>query len=165
MNTAAARQGLFAMLCVVLGGCASVPVSGVQTPEVRLTHVECTGFGFSNQTFVLSFNVKNPNPFDLPVSAVSYGLKLEGKRFASGQTSGSFVVPALGSREYAISVDLNLLSTSPELLAAVREGVREQIDYELKGRFVLGLPGTDAVRYRHAGNVQLRGSARSFLTY
>ena len=164
MNTAAVRQGLVAMTCIVLGACASAPVNGVQVPTVRLNSVECTGLGFRNQTFVLSFDVSNPNNFDLPVSAVTYGLKLQGKRFASGETHGSFTVPARGSREYAISVDLNLLSTSPELLASVRDGMREQIHYELKGRFLLALPETAILRYRSAGHVQVSGSATSFIS-
>ena len=152
------------MMFIVLSGCASVPHGGLDEPHVRLNSVECTGLGFSNQTFVLSFNVHNPNAFDLPVNAVSYGVKLEGQRFATGETHGEFTIPANGSRDFAISVDLNLLSTSPELLATVREGVRDEIGYEIKGRFGVDLPAVDVVRYRTAGTVRLNGAATSFLS-
>lgn len=157
-------QGALAMMLIALSGCASVPDSLFARPEVRLSAVECVGLGFSSQTFVLSFDVQNPNAFELPVNSVSYSIKLEGQRFATGETLGEFTVPANGSREFSISVDLNLLSTSPALLATVREGVRDEITYELNGRFGVNLPLVEAVKYRSAGAVQLRGSATSFLS-
>lgn len=151
------------MILIMTGGCASVPESIIRQPDVSLSRVECTSLGLNSQTFVLSFDVHNPNSFALPVAAVSYGLKLEGKRFATGETSGRFTVPAKGSREFAINVDLNLLSTAPELLATIRDGVRDGIGYELKGQFDLDLPAIGAVKYRKAGLVQLHGSEASFL--
>lgn len=163
MRPGIALQGAFVITLIMMGGCAAVPESLVRQPEVSLSRVECTGLGFNSQTFVLSFNVHNPNSFALPVEAVSYGVKLDGKRFATGETSGRFTVPARGSSRFAIDVDLNLLSTSPELLATVREGVRGDIDYELYGRFDVDLPAVETVKYRKAGTVQLDGSTASFL--
>lgn len=165
MKTGTALQGAFAMMLIVLNGCASVPNAGLSWPEVSLSGVECTGLGFNNQTFVLSFSVENPNPFALPVNSVSYGISLQGKRFATGETQGRFTVPANDSSEFSISVDLNLLSTSPELLAIVRDAARQEISYELKGRFGVDLPLVKEVRYRNAGTVQLQGSATSFLSH
>ena len=162
MNTESTPQVMVAILCIALGACAPLPQSAFESPQVRLSGVECTGLGFNAQTFVLSFDVTNPNSFDLPVTAVAYGLHLEGRRFASGETSGQFTVPAHGNREYAISVDLDLLSTSPQLLAAIRDGVRNSVRYELKGRFVVDLPDSTVIKYRNAGQVELGGSATSF---
>lgn len=151
-------------MLIALSGCASVPASIMSPPEVSLSSVECTGLGFNNQTFVLSFHVRNPNAFALPINAVSYGIHLEGQRFATGETKGKFTVPANGSKEFAISVDLNLLSTAPALLATVRDGVRDEISYELKGHFGLDLPLIDDIKYRKEGTVHLHGSATSFLS-
>ena len=164
MNKRTAVQGAFAMMIIALCGCASVPVKGLSKPEVSLSSVECTGLGFNSQTFILSFHVHNPNAFDLPINSVSYGLQLQGERFATGETQGKFTVPANGSKAFVISVDLNLLSTSPQLLATVRDGVRNEVSYELKGRFGVDLPVVDVIKYRHAGTVRLQGSTTSFLS-
>lgn len=157
-------QGAIAMAAIALGGCAAVPAGLLSEPEVSLESVECVGLGFSNQTFVLTFNVENPNGFDLPINAVYYGVKLQGKRFASGETRGKFTVPARGSQDFVISVDLNLLATSPELLAIVRDGVRDEISYELKGSFGVDVAAAPVIKYRKAGTVQLHGSTTSFLS-
>ncbi len=70
-----------------LGACASLPENVISKPELRLQNVQVVGLGFKAQTFLLSFDISNPNPFPLPVSHVSYALDLDGYRFASGETT------------------------------------------------------------------------------
>ena len=145
-----------ALLALALSGCATTMEDIVRSPSVELRSVEVLGLGFNGQTFLLSFDVENPNPFALPVSSVSYSLKLDGQRFASGQTPGEFSVPASGSGEFAISVDLNLLHSAPRLLSIVREGVRKDVGYELDGRFAVDIPLVPAVSFRNSGSIRLR---------
>lgn len=144
-----------AVLALAVSGCATTMEDIVRSPGVELRSVEVLGLGFSSQTFLLSFNVENPNPFSLPVSSVSYSLKLDGQRFASGQTPGAFSVPASGSGEFAISVDLDLLNSSPQLLSIVRQGVRKDIVYELDGRFAIDVPLAPTVSFRNSGSIRL----------
>ncbi len=165
MTTRIRTQGLIAMAAVVLSACASLPAELVQRPDVHLKNVQVVGLGFKSQTFLLSFDVANPNPFPLPVANVGYDLKLDGQRFATGETESDFTIPASGNSEFAISVDLNLLATAPGLLSTVRDGVRREIPYELEGRFGVNLPMTPVVRYRNEGSVRLDGSATSFLSH
>ena len=117
-----------------LTGCAST-ASFVDTPQVSLRNVEVTELDINSQTFLLAFDVINPNPFPLPISAISYGVELDGYRFASGETQGDFTVPASSDGGFAISVDLNLMRTAPQLLFIVRDGVHREIPYALKGTF------------------------------
>ena len=145
-----------ALLALAVSGCATTMEDIVKSPSVELRSVEVIGLGFNGQTFLLSFNVENPNPFALPVSSVSYSLKLDGQRFASGQTPGEFSVPASGSGEFAISVDLNLLQSAPQLLSIVRQGVRKDVAYELDGRFDINIPLAPAVSFRNTGAIRLR---------
>jgi LEA14-like dessication related protein len=150
--------GLFA----VLGGlaaCESLPENLVQQPEVKLHEVEVQGIGFDAQTFLLTFDISNPNPFPLPVNHVSYGLKLDGQRFASGETPGKVSVPANGATKFAISVDLDLLTTAPRLLSIVRDGVRRDIPWELDGELGLDLPLTPPVTYSSSGLIKLDSGA------
>lgn len=144
------------LLALALSGCATTMEDIVKSPSVELHSVDVLGLGFNGQTFLLSFNVENPNPFALPVSSVSYSLKLDGQRFASGKTPGEFSVPASGSGEFAISVDLNLLHSAPQLLSIVRQGVRKDVAYELDGHFAVDIPLAPAVSFRNSGSIRLR---------
>ena len=138
-----------------LTGCATTLESLVKSPRVELRDVSVLGLGFNNQTFLLSFDISNPNPFPLPVSSVSYGIKLDGQRFASGETPSEFSVPASGNGQFAISVDLNLLQSAPQLLSIVRQGVRKNVAYELNGRLAVDIPLAPAVSYRNTGSIRL----------
>jgi LEA14-like dessication related protein len=147
-----------------LAGCASTG-SLVSTPAVDLRNVEATELGFSGQTFLLVFDVENPNPFPLPVNAISYGVELDGYRFASGSTVGDFTVPASGQAEFTISVEVDLLQTAPPLLYIVKDALEQDIPYELNGTFGLGIPMTDPLRFRTSGAVRLREISRQALKF
>jgi LEA14-like dessication related protein len=145
----------FVLLALALTGCATTMENLVKSPTVELRSVQVMGLGFNSQTFLLSFDISNPNPFPLPVSAVSYGIKLDGQRFASGETPSEFSVPAGGDGQFAISVDLNLLQTAPQLLSVVRQGVRKDVAYQLDGRLAVDIPLAPAVLYRNSGLIRL----------
>jgi LEA14-like dessication related protein len=149
-----------ALLAFCLSACAAVPETLIHSPSVNLRNVQVVGLGFKSQTFLLSFDVANPNPFPLPIRSVGYGVRLDGRRFASGETISEFTVPANGDTSFAISVDLDLLQTGPQLLSVVRDGTRRDIGYELQGSFALDIPLTPQVSYHDRGSIRL--NAHSF---
>jgi len=142
-------------MALVLSACAGVETV-ISAPGVSLRNVTVTDLDFSSQTFLLGFDVVNPNAFPLPVSGVSYGVELDGQRFASGETTGGFVVPAQGDGEFAISVELNLLKTAPQLLYVIRDGVHRDIPYTLKGRLVIDIPLVKSVEFKSSGEIRLQ---------
>ena len=146
---------VIALLIGCVSACASMPESLVKTPSVRLSNVQAVGLGFNSQTFLLSFDVANPNPFPLPVNNVGYGVSLDGQRFASGETISNFTIPADGDAHFAISVDLNLLRTAPQLLSIVRGGTGQDVNYELEGRFGVDIPMAPTIKYRDSGKIRL----------
>jgi len=148
------------LLVTAMSACVSLPEDLVKPPKVNLSKVQVVGLGFTSQTFLLSFDVANPNPFPLPVRNVDYGVKLAGQRFASGETVSNFTIPASGDASFAISVDLNLLQTAPQLLSTVRDGKRGEIDYELDGQFGVDIPLTPPIKYHNSGTIRL--SSESF---
>ena len=58
-------------------GCAGTSIN-VEKPGVSLDNVEVADIDMDRQTFVLDFDVVNPNPFPLPIRSVSYGIELDG---------------------------------------------------------------------------------------
>lgn len=155
MNRKTARELLLVSTTLALSACASLPENLVSAPEVNLRNVQVMGMGFDGQTFLLSFDAANPNAVALPIRHVAYGLKLDGRHFASGETDSAFTIPANGTTSFAISVDLNLLQTAPDLLFIVRDGTRRDIPYQVEGRLGVDIPLTPALRYRSNGNIRL----------
>ncbi len=158
MRTARHWQRLLLVIVCMLSACASVD-SLVSSPTVSLRGMQMTEFSFSSQTFMLDFDVSNPNPFPLPVNSVTYGVVLDGHTFASGNTQGSFSVPAGGDSEFAISVNLNLLQTAPKLLSIVRDGARRDIPYEIEGELGVDIPYTPPVSFSSNGEIRLTSNA------
>ena len=147
------------ILTVVLSSCASFE-NVVSAPNVSLRNIHVENIGLGGQTFLLSFDVTNPNPFPLPIKTVDYNVKLDGHRFASGAAVSAFTVPAGGDSEFGISVDVNLLQTAPELLFIVRDASRRDIPYELKGQLGVDIPYTKPVKFEQAGFIRLQASSQ-----
>jgi len=147
------------LLVFFLSACATMPESLVSSPRVKLSDVQVVGLGFKSQTFLLSFDVANSNSFPLPVRNVAYGVRFDGQRFASGETASDFTIPANGNASFAISVNLNLLQTAPQLLSIVRDGARRDISYELDGRLGVDIPLTPPLRYNTSGTIRLNSAA------
>jgi len=153
-----ARAGCAAALATVLGSCATGPV--VESPGVSLRNVEVTALNFSRQSFLLGFDVTNPNPFPLPVTRVRYGVELDGQQFAGGESAGRFTVPALGDGTFAISVELNLLKTAPRILEIVRSGGGRDIPYAIEGDFGVDIPLVQSLPFRKTGEIRLTAHGR-----
>ena len=146
--------GLFAVLA--LSGCAGTG-SLVSSPTVNLTSVRLEGLSFSRQTFLLAFDVSNPNPFPLPVKAIRYNVSFDDERFAGGETEGQFTVPARGDDAFVISVDLDVLNTATQLTSLFRGGMPEQVSYELDGSLTVDIPFTQPVPFSSTGVIRIQG--------
>lgn len=150
------KIGLSAVACLA-AGCASNALM-VEKPGVSLRSVGMAEVDLDSQTFVLGFEVNNPNPFPLPVRSIAYGVELDGFRFASGETESDFIVPASGDGHFEITVDVDLMRTAPQLMFIVRDGIYRDIPYALEGRFAIDVPFTDPVSFRNEGSIRLSAS-------
>ncbi len=151
--TRAGSIGLLAGL--LLGACASTPTALVQSPYVSLNRVEVQSLGLDSQTVLLGFDMTNPNPFPLPVESVTYGVRLDGYRFASGRTHGDFTVPAQSDTAIAIEVELDLLNTAPRLIRIVKDGAHRDIPYDLEGELSVDVPFAPPVPFETSGTIRL----------
>lgn len=131
----------------------------IDSPKVDLTRVELTKADFRRQTFLLSFDVSNPNPFPLPVKAVEYRVIFDDEKFAGGETQGSFTVPARGDDSFAISVELDLLNSATHLTSLVRGGLRENISYQLQGSLAVDIPFVKPIPFLSSGIINMMQTA------
>jgi LEA14-like dessication related protein len=117
--------------------------------------VEMSQLSFSGQTFLLSFNVDNPNPFPLPIRSVRYHLQLADQTFASGETQGDFSVPASGIGEFDISVELDILKSAGQLTGLLRSGMRKPVAYELSGSLAVDIPYVKPLPFSSSGEIMI----------
>ncbi|MEO0996237.1 MAG: LEA type 2 family protein [Pseudomonadota bacterium] len=122
---------------------------------MRLARVELIDASLSGQRFVLGFDVTNPNPVTLPVSAIDYTLDLAGQRFAQGKSLDSVRLPANGSGNFSLEVRTNLLKSARALSKLVMTGGQREIDYALNGSFSVDLPLAPALPFRQSGRVRI----------
>ena len=143
---------------VSLSACAGTGIL-VDSPGVELTGVELTSASFHRQTFLMSFDVSNPNPFPLPVKAVDYRVDFDDRKFAGGKTQGNFTVPARGNNSFAISVDLDILSSASHLKSLISGEFRENISYELRGNFAVDIPLVKPIPFSNSGVINMTQTA------
>ena len=154
METTRFRTIALSTVALLATGCASTGAI-VERPGVTLSNVAVTEVDLGGQTFVLDFDVVNPNPFPLPIRSIAYGVELEGLRLASGETQSAFTVPAGGESHFEITVDVDLMRTAPQLMFVVREGMYRDIPYALEGRFAIDVPFANPVTFRNEGSIRL----------
>ena len=130
----------------------------ISSPEVRLMSIEMTGANYNQQTFLLAFDVNNPNPFPLPIKSVRYWLRLGEQRFASGETQGNFTVPSEGNGSFVISVQLDLLRTTSNISSLIRTGLSRDFDYELNGSIAVDIPFVKPLEFKSGGNIEMQAS-------
>lgn len=82
-----------------LGGCAWL-VPKLQSPRVRVVGVHVRSASFWQQRLRVRLRVRNPNGVSLPIEAIHYTLRIDGRTFANGRTVRRFTVPAHGSAEF-----------------------------------------------------------------
>ncbi|MGH8221406.1 MAG: LEA type 2 family protein [Woeseiaceae bacterium] len=150
------RKLAVGLLLASMSGCAATGAI-VASPVVRLTGVESREVSFDRQTFLMSFDISNPNPFPLPVRSLRYSVRLGEHRFASGETTGSITVPARGDSAFAISVELDVLQQMPQLASLLKTGLREDVEYRLEGSLDVDIPHVRPVPFSDSGTISVHG--------
>jgi LEA14-like dessication related protein len=154
MHTANCFRSTILLASLALSACASLQ-DLVSPPGVSLRNVHAEALDLDGQTFLLDFDVTNPNPFPLPLTEIRYGIEIDGLRFASGTTPASLNIPAGSDGSFAIRVEMDLVNTVPDLLFVLREGLDRDIPYALSGEFETGIPGARPVHFNSEGAVRL----------
>jgi len=142
------------LLSVGIAGCAGTGVS-IEKPTVRLSRVAVNQLSFSGQSFLLSFDINNPNPFPLPIRSVRYHVQLANQTFASGETPGDFSIPASGAGNFDISVELDILKSASSLTGVLRGGMQRPVPYELNGSLAVDIPFVKPVPFSTSGVITI----------
>lgn len=148
------RLSVYALAGMQIAACASLEEIAAK-PQVSLRNVQVENLEMNRQTFLLSFDVTNPNAFKLPVNSIRYTVTLNGHNFASGSAPCLLQIPAGSDSEVAITVDLDLLRTAPDLLFAARDVNSGELAYALEGELGFDLPAVRPARFQERGVIRL----------
>lgn len=148
------RSCQLAVASLMLSACAGTETL-VATPQVELTRVSLERASFDRQTFLLSFDVSNPNAFPLPIRSIKYRLLFDDERFAGGETAASFTVPAHGDDRFAISVEIDILGSASHVTSLLSGGIPDHVNYRLDGSLAVDIPFTRPLPFSSSGAIQV----------
>ena len=154
MRIKALLTGGMVSASLLISACATLE-DVVSPPEISLRNVHVESLDIGGQTFLLAFNVSNPNPFPLPIRSVTYRVQLGDQQFARGKTQGNFTVPSNGNTSFAISIEVDLLRTTTNLAGFIPGNVREDLNYELSGSFAVDIPFAKPLKFSHSDSIDL----------
>ncbi|SEO72768.1 LEA type 2 family protein [Aquisalimonas asiatica] len=152
----AARRPLLAWLLatlVTLSGC-SLFQPELEDPEFRLERIEVLELGMTQQRFMLTLAVDNPNSQSLPVRAIRYDLQVADLDFADGSSDKAFTVAGNETTMVEIEARSQLLSSLPELIRMVHGGQRN-FDYAITGSVEYGRFFRGSRDFEQTGSVRL----------
>lgn len=150
-----ARHGIALALAIFMVGCASTGPA-ITPPEVRLESIDLDKVHLPGQIFLLGLSISNPNPFDLPVSRIGYAIRLDGHRFASGETRSGFVVAAGDVGHVKLKVEVDLLRQVSGLTLLFDSGAERSLRYEFEGSLGIDVPGALPATFRKSGIITIR---------
>lgn len=142
-------------LCGLLSGCASGTASLVSAPKVDLERVQMDSVSFTGQTFLLGFEIENPNVFPLPVKSINYRVMFDDERFAGGETRASFTVPARGSDQFVLSVELDILNSASQISSLLRRGMPDHVNYRVEGSLTVDIPYSRPLPFSSSGTIAI----------
>jgi LEA14-like dessication related protein len=141
-----------AALLVLASGCGGV--SSLQAPDLEVVDVKLLGGDLSGQQLRVRMRVTNPNDRELPVKGITYRMEVGGEQFATGESERAFVVPALGSTEFDMSMNADMAGALFRLLGSGRR--LDVVDYRLSGKVSLSSGMLRSIPFDEKGSFKLR---------
>jgi LEA14-like dessication related protein len=142
-----------AVSALFTSGCVLTP--RFTTPTLTVASVQVEGGDLLEQRLKVRVHVENPNDRRLPIRAVAYTLEIEGQPFASGESTASFVVPALGAAEFDMNLTTNMAGTLMRLLVRGPDALRS-VSYHFTGKISLSAGWRQSIPFEQRGTFRLQ---------
>lgn len=146
-----ARWPIGALLLVLLAVTACA--AKFERPELTVIGIDMQGGNLLQQTFLVKFQVRNPNDRALPVSGLHADLSVGGQRIASGVSNHAFVVPPKGESQFDMTITANMALA----LLQLANQHSDSIDYQVTGSASLDLPFLHDLPFHQTGSFSLKG--------
>ncbi len=114
---------------MLLAGCANF-YSGREQPEIHLTSIQPLPRDGLEQRFLIDLNIVNLDSRKLSISGLSYSLRLNGRKVASGVSGKMTPIPGFSEAKVRLQASTNLIS-SLRVVAELLSDPNPTVDYEL----------------------------------
>jgi len=141
-------------LILILLLCTVACAAKFERPNLMVVGIDMKSGNLLQQTFLVKFQIQNPNDRDLPVSGLHAELNVGGEQIASGVSNRAFVVPAHGQSEFDMTITANMALAMLKLA----NQHADSIDYEVTGAASLDLPFMHDLPFHQNGSFPLKGS-------
>ena len=141
-------------LILILLLCTVACAAKFERPNLTVVGIDMKSGNLLQQTFLVKFQIQNPNDRDLPVSGLHAELNVGGEQIASGVSNRAFVVPAHGQSEFDMTITANMALAMLKLA----NQHADSIDYEVTGAASLDLPFMHSLPFHQNGSFPLKGS-------
>jgi len=140
------------LLCLLMLGTVGCAPK-FERPVLTVSSIELQSGNLFQQSFLVKFQVRNPNDRELPVQGLHAELDVGGQRIANGVSNRAFIVPPRDQTEFDMTITANMAVALLQL--ANRRA--DAVDYELSGSANLDLPLLHEVPFHQAGSFSLKG--------
>jgi len=124
------------MVGIALTGCADLTKNLVKDPEVKILDLSVAKFSGQEVDLNLKLNVNNPNPMELKIGKIAYGLNLSGKPVTEGIFEKGVAIPANGANDVIVPLKFKYDAVGSLLTSFLNKTLTK--DYELKGTVDVG---------------------------
>lgn len=104
----------------------------VTVPEIKITDLKVTNLKFKGATMQVAAAVKNRNVFSISFKDMSYTVQIEDNEAVEGSKPGTVKIPAKGTANFTIPVQLSFKEMGKTLIDLIKEG--KDVNYDLKLR-------------------------------
>ena len=151
---------IIACLALIASGCATLKVANMEKPDVKLVSMQLAEVNWAEQRFDIMVRITNPNDFDLPITSLTYNIRLNGLKLGDGSSTGDLRIPALGEKLVQLK-----LSTAAWVwfrqYGKMRESggdlTLENMKYQVTGKVFLEGLAVKSLPFVKEGNIALGG--------
>ncbi|PSR53083.1 hypothetical protein AHMF7605_05860 [Adhaeribacter arboris] len=108
----------------------------VTIPEVKITDIKINDLKLKGATMQVAATVRNRNVFALGLKDIAYSVKLEDNEAVEGTKPGTIQIPAKGTTNFTIPVQLTFKEMGKTLLDIIKEGKDVSYDVKMKTELV-----------------------------
>lgn len=109
-------------IAAVLTACSALPLKKPQAPVVSVAAVRPLNLSFTRQRLAFSLNVKNPNPYDLPLEGLDFVATFAGEKLATGESNDEVTLPAKGEAIVEVEVTAALKNLVSQFQSMLNSG-------------------------------------------
>ncbi|NCV33869.1 MAG: hypothetical protein EBW05_13345 [Betaproteobacteria bacterium] len=156
------RRALAARLASLCAATLLAPAFALGSPEVSVKDVSMQAIDREHLRLNVILKMDNSNPLPIPLSSIQFLARIEDREVATGQTTESLRLPALGSADASFRVLIPLRALPVALDRGLGAFLGDGLRYEIEGTAELG--GVFRIPFRKNGRftrAQLLAAIRS----